>query len=193
MHGLVEGCPFEYFDHKALHIYAWYNDNPNECVDLLINAGAVALSVVGEPYRSPAHVAVSKGHHQLLKAFERHYGERLLKECPRLLQLVIAEGQRETVKYLLEIEASVYSEETWISFSLLTGACYRKILPPLCSALEHAWIGVATVPINKRIASSYGNGNHAPLLHPTVTGQEAMIRLLVRWANMDTDGKGEFG
>ncbi|KAH0559618.1 hypothetical protein GP486_003868 [Trichoglossum hirsutum] len=193
VHGLVEDRPLGHFDHTPLHIYAWYNNDPNECLDLLINAGAVALSVVGKTNQSPAHVAASKGHHQLLKAFERRYGERFLEECPGLLQLAIAEGQRVTVKYLIEIGASVSSERTWMYFSPLTGACYREILPPLCSALEHAWTDVATLIINKNLASSHDNGMYLPLLHSIAMGQEAMIRLLIRWADMDTDGKDELG
>jgi ankyrin repeat protein len=193
VHDVVEGRPFKHFDHTALHIYAWYNNNPNECVDLLINAGAVALSVAGKPYQSPAHVAASRGHHQLLKVFERYYGKRLLEECPGLLQLAIAEEQREVVKFLLEIGAPVSSEVTWMYFSPLTGACDREILPPLHFALEHAWTDVASILIDKHITSSYSNGNFASPLRPTVTSQEAMVRLLIRWADIDTDGKDEFG
>jgi ankyrin repeat protein len=192
VHDLVERRPFKYFDHTALHICSWYNDDPNECVDLLINAGAVALPVAGEQNRSPAHIAASKGHVRLIKAFERHYGSQSLRDCFGLLQLAMAEKQRETVEYLLGIGAPMPPEGTWAYFSPLTGDCKRGILP-LRYALEHAWTSVATILINKRIAGSHDNESFAPLLHPNVTGREAMIRLLVRWADIDADGKDEFG
>jgi ankyrin repeat protein len=182
-HEVARGDPSKHFDQTPLHLYAWYNEDPNECLDLLIDAGAIGLPV-GQQQPSPASVAASRGHHRLLRAFERHYEDAFQEERLALIWLAFDGGQEETVKYLLET-----GSELALHHPVISPLTWRYIpeVELLNSALERGWVDVATAVINN------GIGNKPPLRSPTAAGREAMARLLVRWADRDPDAQDELG
>ncbi|KAI9770643.1 MAG: hypothetical protein M1839_003092 [Geoglossum umbratile] len=190
VHEAVRESPLKHFENTPLHLYAWYSESPNECLDLLINAGAVGLSpraiVPG-----PVHIAASKVHHRLLRGFERYYRSFILDTRPALLMLAFDANREETARYLLEVGTSL-SLENPVVVSPLTGK-YVSRSGLLCSALAKGWAHVATSIINQRGAGPQVNGIKPPLLYSDATGQEAMVRLLIRWADRDPDAQDELG
>jgi hypothetical protein len=156
-----------------MHVCIWFNDDPKELVELLLQSGA-SVSEFG--HECPVHIAVARNNVAVLELFIQKFSEYVKPLLLDLLQLAISVEARDSIRFLVN-RTSVRGPPRTICPSRLIPREGREMwLAPLTSMLKRKWSQEAALVLKQY------NFLHA-IPDNLRDGNEGMRNVIDAWLN----------